>query len=119
MTGQSGAGKSTLLNKIDSSLELKTDETELIDLSGKMVMPSFFDTNASIYKMIEERLKKLINSIKNYEFEVLFINDGSRDKTLELIKETIKIYKKRQRSCISFSVSVSTCIQERLSEDTV
>ena len=32
-----------------------------------------------------ERLTKLIDSIKNYEFEVLFINDGSRDKTLELI----------------------------------
>lgn len=26
LTGQSGAGKSTLLNKIDSSLELKTDD---------------------------------------------------------------------------------------------
>ena len=26
LTGQSGAGKSTLLNKIDKSLELKTDE---------------------------------------------------------------------------------------------
>ena len=34
-----------------------------------------------------ERLTKLINSIENYEFEVLFINDGSKDKTLELIKQ--------------------------------
>lgn len=33
-----------------------------------------------------ERLTKLINSIENYEFEVLFINDGSKDKTLEIIK---------------------------------
>lgn len=50
-TGQSGAGKSTLLNKIDSSLNLKTDEislalgrgkhttrhTELIDVYGSFI----------------------------------------------------------------------------------
>ncbi len=34
-----------------------------------------------------ERLTKLINSIENYEFEILFVNDGSKDKTLELIKD--------------------------------
>lgn len=43
-----------------------------------------------------ERLTKLIESIKNYEFEVLFINDGSKDKTLELIKE---IRQKDERYC--------------------
>lgn len=36
---------------------------------------------------LQERLTKLINSIENYEFEVLFINDGSKDKTLDIIKE--------------------------------
>lgn len=34
-----------------------------------------------------ERLEKLMNEIKEYEFEVLFVNDGSKDKTIELIKE--------------------------------
>lgn len=34
-----------------------------------------------------ERLDKLMNEIKNYEFEVLFINDGSKDKTVQIIKE--------------------------------
>jgi len=34
-----------------------------------------------------ERLEKLINSIKNYEFEILFVNDGSKDETIKLIKE--------------------------------
>ena len=34
-----------------------------------------------------ERLQKLINDIENYEFEILFVNDGSKDKTIELIKE--------------------------------
>ncbi len=34
-----------------------------------------------------ERLEKLMNDIKNYEFEILFVNDGSKDKTIQLIKE--------------------------------
>lgn len=34
-----------------------------------------------------ERLEKLMDSIINYEFEILFINDGSKDNTLNLIKE--------------------------------
>lgn len=34
-----------------------------------------------------ERLEKLMNNIKNYEFEILFVNDGSKDKTIQLIKE--------------------------------
>ena len=36
---------------------------------------------------LKERLIELINNIKSYEFEVLFINDGSKDKTLEIIKK--------------------------------
>ena len=43
-----------------------------------------------------ERLIKLINSIENYEFEVLFINDGSKDKTLEIVKD---FRKKDKRFC--------------------
>ena len=34
-----------------------------------------------------ERLEKLINENTNYEFEILFVNDGSKDKTIDLIKE--------------------------------
>lgn len=35
-----------------------------------------------------ERINKLMNSLEDkYDFEILFINDGSKDRTLELIKE--------------------------------
>ena len=37
--------------------------------------------------MLYERLTKLMNSMENYQFEVLFVNDGSKDKTIEIIKE--------------------------------
>lgn len=43
-----------------------------------------------------ERLNKLIDSIDNYQFEILFVNDGSKDKTIELIKE---YRKKDKRIC--------------------
>lgn len=43
-----------------------------------------------------ERLTNLINSIEKYEFEVLFINDGSKDKTLEIIKH---LRQKDERFC--------------------
>lgn len=43
-----------------------------------------------------KRLNKLMDSVKDYEFELLFVNDGSKDKTIELIK---KYRKKDKRVC--------------------
>ena len=34
-----------------------------------------------------ERVSKIMNEMTNYEFELLFINDGSKDNTLSIIKE--------------------------------
>ncbi len=34
-----------------------------------------------------ERLEKLMRSMDHYEFEILFVNDGSKDNTINLIKE--------------------------------
>ena len=48
-----------------------------------------------------ERLNNLTNQLQDYEFEILFVNDGSKDKTLELIKEQRKIDNKI--SYVSFS----------------
>lgn len=36
------------------------------------------------------RLKAVISSIDNYNFEILFVNDGSRDRTLDIIKNLRK-----------------------------
>ncbi len=37
--------------------------------------------------MLYERLTRLMNDVGNYDFEILFVNDGSKDKTLQIIKE--------------------------------
>lgn len=39
-----------------------------------------------VLRQLYERLRKLAGETTNYDFEFLFINDGSRDKTLEIIK---------------------------------
>lgn len=38
-----------------------------------------------------ERLKELTKKIENYKFELLFVNDGSKDKTLNILKEQRKL----------------------------
>lgn len=45
-----------------------------------------YNEEASLPLLYPE-LKKLMDSQVNYEWEVLFVNDGSRDKTLNIIKE--------------------------------
>ncbi len=40
-----------------------------------------------VLNMLYERLKKIIDSNTKYNFEILFINDGSKDNTLKIIKE--------------------------------
>ena len=37
--------------------------------------------------MLYERLTKIMNTLPNYDFEVLLINDGSKDNTLNIMKE--------------------------------
>lgn len=44
-----------------------------------------------------ERLNKITREITEYEFEILLVNDGSKDKTLEIIKE-----QRKQDSRISY-----------------
>lgn len=36
--------------------------------------------------LLYDRLNKVISGLKEYEFEMLFVNDGSKDKTIEIIK---------------------------------
>lgn len=50
-----------------------------------IIIPAYNEEESLPY--LYERITKLIDTIENYKFEILFINDGSKDKTLEIIKE--------------------------------
>lgn len=49
-----------------------------------------------VLDLLYTRLKKIIDEQENYDFEVLFINDGSKDNTLSIIQE---LRKKDNRIC--------------------
>ena len=36
--------------------------------------------------MLHEEIGRVISSLQVYEWEILFVNDGSRDNTMEVIK---------------------------------
>ncbi len=40
-----------------------------------------------VLNMLYDRLQKIMNENSKYDFEILFVNDGSKDNTLEIIKE--------------------------------
>lgn len=50
-----------------------------------IIIPAY--NEAESLPFLFERLNELTNKLENYEFEFLFVNDGSKDKTLEIIKE--------------------------------
>ena len=50
-----------------------------------IIIPAYNEAEA--LPVLKERLDKLMESMENYEFEILFINDGSKDDTLEIIKK--------------------------------
>lgn len=50
-----------------------------------IIIPAYNEEEALPY--LYERLTRLINDINNYNFEILFINDGSKDNTYNMIKD--------------------------------
>lgn len=50
-----------------------------------IIIPAYNEEESLM--LLYERLNKLMETMNNYEFEVLFINDGSKDKTIEIIKK--------------------------------
>ena len=64
-----------------------------------IIVPAYNEEESLPY--LYERLDQLMNQMSNYEFEILFVNDGSKDKTLEMIKD---LRKKDKRICyVDFS----------------
>lgn len=64
-----------------------------------IIVPSYNEEESIPY--LYDRLNTMMNNLNNYAFEVLFVNDGSKDKTLELIKELRS--KDKRISYVNFS----------------
>ena len=54
-----------------------------------ILIPAYNEEN--VIPILYDRLVSLMNSLPQYNFEILFVNDGSTDKTLELIKDLRKV----------------------------
>lgn len=50
-----------------------------------IIIPAYNEEEA--LSPLYERIKKLMDTMEKYEFEILFVNDGSKDSTLQKIKE--------------------------------
>ena len=50
-----------------------------------VVIPMYYEEEVA--NECYNRTKKVLNSLKNYDHEIIFINDGSKDKTLPILKE--------------------------------
>ena len=57
-----------------------------------LLIPAYNEED--VLNMLYDRLKNIMNSIENYEFEILFVNDGSKDNTLSIIKSIREIDKR-------------------------
>lgn len=53
-----------------------------------ILVPAYNEEDA--LPKLYERVSKVMNDMNDYEFELLFVNDGSKDRTIELIKELRK-----------------------------
>ena len=64
-----------------------------------LIVPCYNEENCLL--AFDEKLSEVVGQMGDYEFEVFYINDGSKDHTLEIMRQ---ICKKRDYACyLSFS----------------
>ena len=49
-----------------------------------VVIPMYYEEEVA--QECYERMTNVLKSIENYDYEIIFINDGSKDKTLEILE---------------------------------
>lgn len=64
-----------------------------------LVIPMYYEEEVAEQCYI--RVKEVLNSLENYEHEIIFINDGSKDRTLDILEKIAEVDKKVK--VISFS----------------
>ena len=64
-----------------------------------VVVPMYLEE--AVAKICYNRLVQVLNELKKYEYEIIFVNDGSTDNTLNILEEIAKVDKNIK--VISFS----------------
>ena len=64
-----------------------------------VIIPMYYEEEVA--EECYKRVKTVLTSLKDYEHEILFVNDGSKDKTLEILESIAE--KDKQVKVISFS----------------
>ena len=64
-----------------------------------VVIPMYYEEEVA--NECYNRMKKVLESIENYDYELVFVNDGSKDKTLSILEEIAR--KDEKAKVISFS----------------
>ena len=64
-----------------------------------VVVPMYYEEEVA--KECYTRLKNVLEKIENYNYEIIFVNDGSKDKTLEILKNIAE--ENKNVKIISFS----------------
>ena len=70
-----------------------------------VVIPMYYEEEVA--NECYTRMKKVLGDLKNYEHELIFVNDGSKDKTLPILEEIAK--KDNNVKVISFCNSNNGC----------
>ena len=64
-----------------------------------VVIPMYYEEEVA--NECYNRMKKNLNELSQYDYEIIFVNDGSKDKTLEILQDIAKQDKKVK--IVSFS----------------
>ena len=64
-----------------------------------IVIPMYYEEE--VVNECYTRLEKVVTNLEGYEYEIIFVNDGSKDKTLELLTEIAK--ENKNVKIVSFS----------------
>ncbi len=58
------------------------------DKKISVVIPMYYEEEVA--RECYNRMKKVLSELENYEYEMVFVNDGSKDKTLEILEDIAK-----------------------------